>query len=1141
LFALTTGTTGRVHFIFVVSRSGHVGRGWFMMIGYITTPSRIVESFMSRFASSLCLLLLVLPTRAADLPKDSPFGEIKYRSLGPSTGGRVSRAVGVPGDPLTYYLGSASGGVWKSADGGHSFKSIFDDQPIASIGSIAVAPSDANVIYVGSGEANIRGNVAPGNGIYKSTDAGKTWQHVWKQVGQIGTMIVHPANPDIAYAAVLGHAFGPNPERGIYRTRDGGTSWQRVLFKDVDTGASDVCFDPANPRTLFAGMWQARRRPWEMTSGGPGSGLHVSHDAGDTWEKLGPDPATKDDTGLPAGPYGRIGVAVAPSDPQRIYAMIEAARGGLYRSDDGGSTWKLASNDAFIRRRPWYFSTITIDPTNADVVWLPQVSLMRSIDGGKTFAAVKGPHHADGHDCWIDPKNPKRMIVANDGGVDLSSDGGKSWFAPPLPLAQFYHVACDSSVPYRVLGCMQDQGTASGPSNSLAEKGIVLGDWHGVGGGEAGYAVPDPTNPNIVYAGEYSGIITRYDHRTRQARHIGIYPMTASGKAPAELKYRFQWTSPIMISRHDPRVIYHAGNVLFRSKDGGQSWQPVGGDLTRDDKNKQRFSGGPITGDNTGVEVYGTIFALADSLPEPGTLWAGSDDGLVHISRNNGIRWQNVIAQIPDLPDWATIRCIETSPTVAGTAYLVADAHRLDDYRPYVWKTTDHGQTWEKIIEGLDPDVYAHVIREDPKKPGTLYLGTERGVMISRDAGSTWKPLQLNLPTVAVHGIVVKDNDLVLGTMGRGIWILDDLTAIRDWKDNLKSPTLFPMQPATRWRYNGHVSAHHEKGAGDNPPKGAVIDYYLKDDAKKPITIEILDAAGKRVIKFDGKDFTKKDDEEHEDPLLEPRRPEVPAKAGVNRFVWDLAHAGAAVIPGARVDAGDPTAGPLVSPGDYTVKIAIDGKVLTGKLTVLMDPRITEPRGSARADRGMEIIETLPRVVSPKLKFDDPEWVTRAPGIAAIVEEARQQEKFALRLRDDISRLTRTVGTIKSLRKQLDLHAELLAGEPRAKLLLKEGKELNAKLEALEERLYNPKAAATYDILAQKGGARLYSQLAFLYESASSSDGPPTQGMDERAVELQREREALEAQFDLIRQEDLPRLNDLARKSQLPLLWVPKK
>ena len=1093
----------------------------------------------------LLAFVLFVPSLFADeekaLKAPPEFEKLKYRSIGPVTGGRVSRVAGVPGDPYTYYAATAAGGVWKSEDGGISFKPIFDDQPIASIGSIAVAASDPNVIYVGSGEANIRGNVAPGNGIYKSTDAGKTWKHVWKQVGHIGALIVHPKDPDIAFAAVLGHAFGPNAERGIYRTKDGGKTWERVLFKDVDTGASDVCFDPNNPRILFAGLWQTRRKPWEMTSGGPGSGLYVSRDSGDTWEQLGPK--KDDESGLPPGIYGKICVAVAASNSNRIYAMIEAEKGGLYRSDDGGKSWSLTSADHTIRRRPWYFSTLTVDPTNADVVWAPQVPLMRSIDGGKTFGVVKGTHHGDHHDCWIDPKNPKRMIVCNDGGVDVTTDGGKSWYAPPLPLTQFYHVSCDSSVPYRVMGCMQDQGTASGPSNSLSSAGILLGDWHGVGGGEAGYAVPDPTNPNIVYAGEYSGIITRYDHRTRQARHVGIYPVSNSGKGAEDLKYRFQWTSPILVSRHDARMVYHAANVLFRSRDGGQSWDKVGGDMTRDDKNKQRWSGGPITGDNTGVEVYGTIFALAESPINPKLLWVGSDDGLIHVTRDGGIRWESVAVNVPDLPDWATIKCIEPSPFDAGTAYLVADAHRLDDYHPYVWKTTDFGATWKKISNGLSADVYCHAIREDPKRKGLLYLGTERGIMFSHDAGETWKPLQLNLPTVSVHDLVVKDNDLVVGTMGRSIWILDDITPIRDLLPSIanKANHLFAVQPTTRWRYHSQVSAHHEKGSGDNPPKGAVINYYLNEKPKKPITIEILNTDSKRIIFIDGKDGKKDSDADWtEDVPLEARKPEVPAEAGLNRFVWDLAHAGAEIIPKARLDAGNPTVGPLVSPGIYTVKMVVDGKVLTVKIEVRLDPRVTEPRGSLLPDKGIEIIEIKPREPDPKMKAEPAPWLTRAPANSAVLAEAKDQEKLALQLRDNVSKLTSIVMGIRNIRKQLEQHAELLT-ESKFKPLLKNEKALLEQLNDLEGRLHNPKAELTYDILAQKGGAKLYSQLSFLLDFVASGDGPPTQGMLERSAELERELSLYDAQFEAMKKEDLAKINDLAKKAQAPIIWVPTK
>jgi photosystem II stability/assembly factor-like uncharacterized protein len=1099
----------------------------------------------------LLICALAAPIHAADEPArpdkaPAEFAHLKYRAIGPSTGGRVSRVTGIPGDPLVYYAATAAGGVWKSEDGGLSFKPVFDDQPVSSIGSIAVAPSDPNVIYVGTGEANIRGNVAAGNGIYKSTDAGKSWKHVWNQLGHIGTVIVHPTNPDIAFAAVLGHAFGPNAERGVYRTRDGGKTWQRVLFKDENTGASDVCFNPSNPRTLFAGLWQTRRRPWEMTSGGPGGGLYVSHDSGDTWELLGPKPPrgtpeTKE--GLPLGPYGKVCVAVAPSDPNRVYAMIEAEKGGLYRSDDGGKEWSWVCSDHAIRRRPWYFSTLTVDPTNADVVYAPNVPLMRSIDGGKTFKVVKGTHHADHHDCWIDPKNPKRLIVCNDGGVDISSDGGKSWYAPPLPIAQFYHVACDNSVPYRVMGTMQDQGTASGPSNSLSSAGIVVGDWHNVGGGEAGYAVPDPSDPHVIYAGEYSGIITRYDHRTRQARHVGVYPFSQSGHGAEALKYRFQWTAPILISRHDPKTVYHAGNVLFRSRDGGQSWEKLGGDLTRDDKNKLRWSGGPITGDNTGVEVYCTIFALAESPKDPKVLWAGSDDGLVHVTRNGGTRWENVTANVPDLPDWATILCIEASPFDARTAYLVADAHRLDDYHPYLWKTTDYGATWAKITDGLPSEVYCHVVREDPKRKGLLYLGTERGVMFSGDAGKSWKPLKLNMPTVAVHDLVVKDNDLVVGTNGRSVWILDDLTPVREWSKLIagKVQHLFAIQPTIRWRYHPQVSSQQERGVGENPPKGAVFNYYLKKKPKNPPTIEVLDEAGKSVIFIDGKDAKthESEDEEGEERDIEPRRPEVPAAAGVNRFVWDLTHAGAEIIPKAKVDGGNPAIGPLVAPGTFTVKVTVDGKAMAGKLTVLIDPRVTEPRGSRRADLGREILEIAPRVADGKSKADEAPWLKRAPGMTAIIEEAKEQEKLALRLRDDISKLSGIVRTIRSSRKQLNLQEELLDA-PRYKSLRKQGMELRVKLDALEARLHNPKAEVGYDILAQRGGARLYSQLSVLLEFVTAGDGPPTQGMTDATADLEQELANYEAQFQALKKDELSGLNDLAKKLQAPMIWVPE-
>src|SRR3982751_5582310 len=730
-------------------------------------------------SAAAAALLLTAALSAQDAPQDSrpespkQFKALKYRNIGPAAGGRVARATGVPGDPATFYAATASGGVWKSIDGGTTWRSVFDDQPVSSIGSIAVAPSDPNIIYVGSGEANIRGNVAAGNGIYKSIDAGKSWTQVWDQEGQIGTMVVHPKNADIAYAAVLGHAFGPNPERGVYRTRDGGKTWQQVLKKDNDTGASDVAMDPSNPNTLFAGFWQARRFPWDLQSGGPGSGLYVSRDGGDTWKQL-------TGRGLPDGIWGKVGVAVAPSDSRRVYALIEAEKGGLFRSDDGGESWTLASANRALRQRAWYYTTITVHPTNPNEASFPQVPMLPTIDGGKTIEYVKGVAHGDNHDIWIDPLDPKRMIVANDGGVNVTRNAGASWYAPPLPIAQFYHVAADTRRPYQVAGAMQDLGTAQGPSDSLTGT-IHLTDWHDVGGGEAGHVYSDPSDPNIVYAGEYLGIITRYDHRTRESRNVSAWPENPSGHGGEDMKYRFQWTAPIAPSPHDPKVIYHGAQVIFRSSNGGQSWEVISPDLTRNDKSKQKWAGGPITGDNTGVETYDTVFAIAESPMQKGVIWAGSDDGLVHLTRDGGQNWTNVTGGMTGLPEWATISMIEPSPLDPSMAFVVVDAHRLDNPHPYLFKTTDYGQTWKRLDARLPQDVYLHAVREDPKKKGQLYLGTERGVMFSADGGDTWRDLRLNLPTVAVHDLIVKGDDLVLATHGRSIWIFDDLRPIREF------------------------------------------------------------------------------------------------------------------------------------------------------------------------------------------------------------------------------------------------------------------------------------------------------------------------------------------------------------------------
>jgi photosystem II stability/assembly factor-like uncharacterized protein len=1041
------------------------------------------------------VFLLLVPVNAQDGVKsarpESPkeFKALKYRNIGPAAGGRVSRAAGVAGNPLLYYAATASGGVWMSADGGTSWKSVFDDQPISSIGSIAVAASDPNVIYVGSGEANIRGNVAAGNGIYKSIDAGRTWTQVWDREGQIGTMAVDPRDANVAYAAVLGHAFGPNPERGVYRTRDGGKTWQQVLKKDADTGASDVALDPSNPNTLFAGLWQTRRFPWDMQSGGPGSGLHVTHDGGDTWKQV-------TGHGLPDGIWGKVGVAVAPSNGQRVYALIEAEKGGLYRSDDGGESWNLINPSHALRQRAWYYMTITVSPANENDVWFPQVPMLHTIDGGKTIEYVKGLPHGDNHDLWIDPRDPKRMIASNDGGVHITRNGGTTWFTPPLPISQFYHVSVDTRRPYHVAGAMQDLGTAQGPSNSLTG-GIHLTDWHDVGGGEAGHVYSDPSDPNIVYAGEYLGIITRYDHRTKESRNVSAWPENPSGHGGEDMKYRFQWTAPITGSPFDPKVVYHGAQVIFRTRDGGQNWHAISPDLTRNDKSKQKWAGGPITGDNTGVETYGTVFAIAESPKREGLIWAGSDDGLVHVTTDNGEKWQNVTASMSGLPEWGTVSLIEPSPFDANSAYVVVDAHRLDNTHPFLYKTTDLGKTWKRIDGSLPQDVYLHAVREDPTKRGLLYLGTERGVMFSPDDGQTWRPLYLNMPTVAVHDLVVKDNDLVVATHGRSLWILDDLQPVREYADRIASEPLHLFAPADaiRWRYGS--SNWGTRGSYPNPPRGAVIYYALKDEEKGELKIEILDAQNRVVRTLTSTPPEPMGSDENEDPE-DFKKEALPRAAGVQRAVWDLRYEGAHKIKGGRIDTGDPIEGPRVAPGTYTVRLSAGGRTLTAPVKVVADPR---------GDLSQQDLEA--------------------------------QAAFAIRVRDDISRLTDLVNQIRSVRDQLKARntaLELHKSDKGVPDLIHSSDAVIKKADALEDKLHNPTAEVVYDILAMRGGTRLYSRLSPLQMWSVEAEGAPTTGMTQVLAEQEKELGALEAEMKGFLSGDVASVNQ--RAAQLGLAYV---
>ncbi len=1057
-------------------------------------PHRLRSPLAALAALGLAALAAAGAAAAADAaPPADPLAPLEYRLLGPAAGGRVSRVAGVPGEPLVWWAATAAGGVWKSENGGLEWKPVFDEQPISSTGSIAVAPSDPNVVYVGSGEANIRGNVAEGNGIYKTTDGGKTWSHVWEAEGQIGTMIVHPRDPEVAFAAVLGSPFGPGPERGVYRTTDGGASWERVLYEGPEAGASDVCFDPSNPRILFAGLWQTRRTPWGMTSGGPGSGLFVSRDGGDTWKRL-------EGKGLPAGIWGKVGVRVAPSDPRRVYALIEAEEGGLYRSDDGGESWRRINASRGLTQRSWYYMHLTIDPRDPDVVWFPQVPMLKTVDGGERVRQVKAGGW-DYHDLWIDPTEPRRIIVGSDAGVSLSPDGGETWHRPPLPISQLYHVATDARRPYRVLATLQDWGTVSGPSNSLHGGGVLLSDWHPVGGGEAGHIAADPSDPDTVWAGEYLGFISRYDGRTGAAPHVGIYPDNGSGWSAEALRYRFQWTAPIAISPHDPKTVYHAANVLFRTRDGGATWEAISPDLTRDDKSKQQWAGGPITGDNTGVEFYGTIFAVAESPVEAGVIWAGSDDGRVHVTRDGGDTWLDVTPK--GVPDWATVSAIEASRWDAAAAYVVVDAHRLDDEAPYLWKTSDHGKSWKSLAGSLDKEIYLHVVREDTVRRGLLFAGTERGVAYSADDGASWRPLELDMPTVSVVDLVVEGDDLVVGTLGRSIWVLDDLTPVREMSAEIAAAPahLFSSRPAVRWRYAATPNGSRE-GAGDNPPAGAIVHYWLAKKPEGEVSLEVFDGGGRRVRRLSSvaepSPFGPDDPDTRPDEKIEPA---LGTEPGVNRAVWDLAWEGAERIPGAKIDIGDPYSGPLALPGDYALRLTVEGETYEGRVTVEPDPR------------------------SDAAPQDLAAWLD-----------------FALTVRDRMTGIARAAATIRGLAEQLRERAGALAAEPRAADLLALGGEISEKLAAIEGRIHNPEAEVAYDVLAgRQGGAKLLSRFSWLFEGLRDLDGPPTQGMREveadLAAALSAERKALERLIA----EDLARLNARAAELDIPYVVAPRR
>ena len=1029
-------------------------------------------------------------TSSTDTENEDPqFKGMKYRLVGPFRGGRSLTASGVAGDPNTYYFGSTGGGVWKSTDGAMTWAAVFDKQTVGSIGSLAVAPSDPNVVYVGTGEACIRGNISHGDGIFKTVDGGKTWKNVGLRDSRaIGKVIVDPKNADVVYVAALGHPFGPNAERGIFRTVDGGKTWEKVLYKDENTGGIDIAFDPHNSHILFASLWEARRTPWGLSSGGPGSGLYRSNDNGNTWKRL-------EEHGLPKGPYGKIGIAVA-ANSDRVYALIEAPEGGLYRSDDSGETWELLNNDRAFWQRAWYYMHIIADPQSADVVYIANVDFYKSSDGGHTFNKVKVPH-GDNHGMWIDPKNTDRMIVSNDGGVTLSLDGGKNWTRQDnQATAQFYHVITDTRTPYYLYGSQQDLGSVA-----IASRGndgmIEQSDWYSVGGGEAGYIAPYPPDPNIVYAGEYEGVITRFDKRNGQTKNIAEQPEISDGGGAAQLEHRFQWTAPILVSPHDPNTLYHGGERLFKTTDGGMHWEAISPDLTRNDKSKQQVSGGAIDKDDSGTEYYDTIFAVAESPLVKGLIWVGADDGLVHITRDGGKNWTNITPK--DLPDWSRISQIDASPHDAGTAYVAVDRHQSDDMRPYIYKTNDYGKTWVKITKGIPENTFARAVREDPKKRGLLYAGTETGVYVSFNDGADWRALQLNLPTTPIHDLVVKNDDLVLATHGRAFWILDDVSPLRQYSDEIAKRDVHLYTPATAMRLQNpseDQDAPKPVLVGVNPPAGALIYYFLKDKPKGETTIEILDSTGSVIRKYSSNKT-----EELEEPLTpEDKKPEkqINVEAGLNRFVWDLRYAGSSRVPDYYLwEYKDGSRGPLALPGKYEVRLTVDGKSEAAAFEIAMDPRVN-------------------------------------------VSQSDLQKQFDLliQVRDELSRVYDTVNQIQDVRAQVDGLRKRLPDNGTVKPMVTAAATLDKSLLAVRDDLVQMNIKSNEDSLAYP--QRVDSKLSGLAMAVGvGTDSAPTEAEYQVFEKLKKQADVSIAHWREIQKTELADFQKMMAGQNIQAIVVP--
>jgi photosystem II stability/assembly factor-like uncharacterized protein len=1049
--------------------------------------------FRAVLAASLAVSVVAAqspPAGHEPRPGGSPalFKAMRWRAIGPYRGGRVTTVAGVPGQPLVYYLGATGGGVWKTDDAGLTWTPTSDGYfTTASVGALAVAASDPNIIYAGMGEADIRSNFSHGDGVYKSVDAGRTWTHAGLPASrQIGKIAIHPHDANVVYVAVLGDVFGPNAERGVFRSRDGGKSWERVLFVDDKTGAVDIAVDPLNPRIIYAAFWPVYRRPWGINSGGDGSGPYKSTDGGDTWHML--------TTGLPAGMKGRIGIAASAVRRDRVWAIVEAKDGGVFRSDDGGASWQRTSSDSGVRERAWYYSHIIADTRDADTVYVLTLEINKSIDGGRTFQIVRAAH-SDNHALWIAPENAERMINGNDGGAAITMNGGRTWSSQDnQPTGQFYHVITDNQFPYRIYGAQQDNTTVSIPSRTSGG-GIERTDWYQVGGGESGYIAPDPRDPNLVYAGSYYGLLTLYDHRTRETRNISIWPETPGGRPAADVKYRFQWTAPIVISPLDPDTVYAAANVLFRSTDRGQSWKEISPDLTRNDKSKLGYNGGPLTGDNSSADYYCTIFTVAPSRKAKDTIWTGSDDGLIHITRDGGQSWKNVTPR--QMPEWTRVNLIEASPHEAGAAYVAATRYQSDDFKPYIYKTADYGATWTLLGAGIPDTAFVRVVREDPARKGLLYAGTETGVFVSFDDGHAWQPLQLNLPVVPITDLTVHDSDLVASTQGRSFWVLDDLSPLRQLTPAVEASEAYLFKPrdTVRMRSGGAGGAGAGAAVGQNPRSGVVVAYYLKGAPADGVTIEVMDRGGKAIRSFKSRENRDAEPSAERRAFLgaPPARVTVPTEAGLNRFEWDMRYPDASPPPAGTNLFGGSVRGPIVAPGTYQVRLMAGGKTLTQPFEIVKDPR------------------------SP-----------------ATAQDLEKQFDLLMRIHERLSQAHDAIASIIETRADLQEATRRAARTPAARTIGERAKALDATLAAVQDELVQMKLRDGNDVLSYP--AKLNNFLASLASVVAATDIAPTAQSYGVFTDLSARLDRQLARLDEILARDVPAFNKAMDDEHVPAI-----